>query len=165
MGYTTAFDGYFTVSPAMRPEHVAYLNKFSETRRMKRDVTVLAAMPDPIREAVGLPLGDEGEYFVGGHGEMGQDADGSIFDYNEPPASQPGLWCDWIVAKDEYGNDVVAWNHGEKFYDYIEWIYYLRDRFFKPWGYTLHGTVTWQGESDSDIGEITIEENEIRIWR
>lgn len=74
MGYTTAFDGYFTVSPAMRPEHVAYLNKFSETRRMKRDVTVLAAMPDPIREAVGLPLGDEGEYFVGGQGEMGQDA-------------------------------------------------------------------------------------------
>lgn len=149
----------------MRPEHVAYLNKFSETRRMKRDVTVLAAMPDPLREAVGLPLGTEGEYFVGGLGDLGEECDPSIIDHNVPPDSQPGLWCDWMVTENIYDNDVIEWSGNEKFYDYVEWIYYLRDRFFQPWGYTLNGIVMWQGECDSDSGDISIEENEINVWR
>lgn len=165
MGYTTEFSSHFTVSPAMRPEHVAYLNKFAETRRMWRDVTVLATMPDPVRESVGLPLGEGVEYFVGGGGFAGQDEDASILNYNRPPPSQPGLWCKWAVVKDEYGNDVVAWNHGEKFYDYIEWLRYLINRFFKPWEYVLNGTIQWQGEKVGDSGTIEIVDNEIRVWR
>ena len=65
MGYSTDFFGEFEVTPTLKPEHAAYLRKFTETRRMKRDAAKTAARPDPIREAVGLPVGVEGCYFVG----------------------------------------------------------------------------------------------------
>ena len=165
MGYTTEFEGHFDISPAIAPEHAAYLNKFAGTRRMQRYADVLTGrkFPDPIREAVGLPIGEDGEYFVGGTGVAGQDRDASVDDYNRPPNDQPGLWCKWVVGKTVNGDDVVVWDGGEKFYAYIEWLQYLIDRFFKPWGYTLHGVVTWWGESKGDIGEIDVIDNEIKV--
>jgi hypothetical protein len=85
MGYTTEFEGKFTVTPELSQEHMDYLNQFSETRRMKRDPKILEGFQDFLREVVGLPLGTDGEYFVGGKGHCGQDRDASIIDYNEPP--------------------------------------------------------------------------------
>ena len=87
---------------------------------MKRKAEVAITMPDPIRQAAGLPIGDEAAYFVGGKGDFGQDHDNSIVDYNEPPTGQPGLWCQWIIEDNE-----IIWDGGEKFYNYIEWIEYL----------------------------------------
>jgi hypothetical protein len=52
----------------MKPEHVTYLKAFNGTRRMKRDAGKAARLGDPLREAVGLPVGREGAYFVGGQG-------------------------------------------------------------------------------------------------
>jgi hypothetical protein len=57
MSYTTAFDGAFAINRPLRPEHKAYLLKFAETRRMKRDAAVAARLPDPVRAAAGLPVG------------------------------------------------------------------------------------------------------------
>lgn len=156
MGYTTEFRGEFTVTPALTPEQVAYINRFSETRRMQRDPQKAALLPDPIREAVGLPLGKEAEYFVGGGGFAGQEHDASILDYNNPPAGQPGLWCQW-----EAGADGVRWNGGEKFYYYVDWLEYLIANFFQPWGRTLNGEVEWRGEDWDDTGTIRVENNVI----
>ena len=83
---------------------------------------------------VNLPAGIDGEYFVGGGGCAGQKHDRSIIDYNRPPRTQPGLWCQWVVTKTQDGTDVIAWDGGEKFYDYVEWLCYLIEHFFKPWG-------------------------------
>ncbi len=60
MGYHTDFQGEAVISPALKPEHAAYLNKFGKTRRMRRDSGLIASQPDPRREAVGLPVGEEG---------------------------------------------------------------------------------------------------------
>jgi hypothetical protein len=165
MGYTTDFNGHFIISPAINQEHATYLNKFAETRRMLRDSDILSSedFPDPIREMVDLPVGINGEYFVGGGGCNGQGRDRSIIDYNRPPRTQPGLWCQWIVMKTRDGIDVVAWDGGEKFYDYVEWLCYLIEHFFKSWGYTLNGAVAWQGEDDDDIGEIRVVNNFIAV--
>lgn len=126
MGYTTKFRGSFTVTPPLNPAQVAYINKFRETRRMKRDAKITAARPDPIRDAVGLPVGIEGGYFVGAAGDFGQEGDGwgesrnatmkalGILDYNDPPAGQPGLWCQWEVSED---GTAIKWDEEEKFYD------------------------------------------------
>lgn len=57
MGYTTVFRGTFTfegkrqLSEAQRK----YLHALSTTRRMKREKRRVAQLPDPMREAVGLP--------------------------------------------------------------------------------------------------------------
>jgi len=76
---------------AMKPEHVAYLKQFSDTRRMKRDPKKAEKRRDPIRIAAGLPIGPDGAYFVGGEGLGGQDLDKSVVDGNKPPKGQPGL--------------------------------------------------------------------------
>jgi hypothetical protein len=173
MGYTTDFSGQFKLDAALTKEQAKYLNYFSGTRRMKRatgytqpsqhEVTLLVTdLPDPVREAVGLPVGPEGAYFVGGSGFCGQDCDRTILDYNKPPVGQPGLWCQWVVAEDDdayYNYTRIEWDGGEKFYKYIEWLEYIIEHFLKPWGRTLNGEVEWQGEDHGDMGIIVVKDN------
>ncbi len=64
MGYTTYFEGIFSLDQRLWDSQVLYLLAFANTRRVKRDVTVLQNAPDPARVAVGLPLGKDGGYFV-----------------------------------------------------------------------------------------------------
>lgn len=153
MGYSTDFEGSFKLDRPLTPEHRAYLVAFNETRRMKRDATVALTLPDPVRVAAGLPIGTDGEYFVGAAGFMGQDRDASVLDYNAYPPSQPGLWCKWTPNE---AGDAIEWDQGEKFYDYVTWLEYIVDRFLEPWGYSLSGTVTWSGEEQGDVGSITV---------
>ena len=153
MGYTTNFKGKFTLDKPLRPEHTAYLHAFADTRRMKRDPHKASMMPDQRRAAVGLPIGVEGGYFVGGYGFAGQDRDASIIDYNQEPTEQPGLWCKWIPTDDGTG---IKWSGAEKFYDYVEWLNYLIDHFLTPWGYEISGKVAYSGESRGDVGHVKI---------
>ena len=56
MGYTTNFRGEFRISPPLTEEHRAYLTAFAGSRRMLRDAALAGERPDPVREAVGLPV-------------------------------------------------------------------------------------------------------------
>lgn len=159
MGYTTDFSGKFNLDKPLEPQHAAYLRKFNETRRMRRADYDAAKLPDPAREAVRLPLGGpDAPYFVGGTGYAGQGKDQSVRDHNAPPEGQPGLWCKWRPTDDGTG---IEWDGAEKFYDYAEWLQYLMDHFLKPWGYTLSGSVTWQGECGEDRGVLAIEDGTV----
>jgi hypothetical protein len=160
MGYTTDFQGEFKLDKPLKPEHAAFLAKFAETRRMKRNADVTATRPDPVREAVGLPVGIEGGYFVGSEEFAGQEYGAAgILDSNNPPTGQPGLWCQWVP--DTTGT-AIAWDEGEKFYDFIPWIEYLIEHFLAPWGYTLNGTVEWLGEDADDRGQIVVKDNVVK---
>jgi hypothetical protein len=160
MGYTTDFSGEFFVSPPLSPEQVQYLKDFNKTRRMRRDAAKAAEMPDPVREAVGLPIGVDGGYFVGSTENYGQNRDDSITDYNYPPSGQPGLWCQWAPSDD---GKAITWDGGEKFYNYVEWLQYLIEHFLEPWGRKLDGEIHWHGEDSADFGIIEVEANRIRI--
>ena len=160
MGYITNFNGRIKLDRKLTPEQAAYLRKFAETRRMKRDARITAGRPDPIRHAVGLPTGIEGEFFVGADGSFGQemrDAPG-LLDANTPPQTQPGLWCQWTVSDDQQG---IEWDEGEKFYAYAAWLSYIIENFLKPWGYTANGEIHWQGENSNDSGTILVVNNKI----
>lgn len=158
MGYTTDFWGEFKVEPALKPEHAAYLKKFNETRRMKRNADEAEKLADPVREAACLPIGPEGSFFVGGLGWAGQDEDPSIVEYNDPPVGQPGLWCQWQSNED---GTAIEWDGGEKFYYYTEWLEYIIENFLYPWGYVLNGEVQWQGEESDDMGKLVVKNNEV----
>ena len=166
MGYTTDFRGKFTLDHKLSEAQAAYLAKFSETRRMRRNADIAATIADPIREAVALPVGLEGGYFVAGAGFCGQDEDASCRyengDTNTPPAEQPGLWCQWVPTGDRRA---IKWNGGEKFYSYVEWLKYLVRHFIRPWGYAMSGIVTWRGEDHSDIGAIVVINNRVTATR
>ena len=128
---------------------------------MVRDPEKASELSDPEREAVGLPIGDQGGYFVGGIGFAGQTDDASVVEHNHAPAGQPGLWCQWVPTEDSTAI-LCLWDECEKFYNYNEWIVYLIENFLKPWGYSLTGNVDWEGEDNADFGTIFIQDNDVR---
>ena len=144
MGYTTDFTGEFKLNKPLDKVMLEYLQKFNETRRMKRK----------------LPpqFGEEGEYFVDGKGSYGQDHDPSVIDHNSPPGTQPGLWCQWRPNED---GTAIEWDGGEKFYNYVEWLEYIIKHFLAPADYVLNGDVHWQGEDSEDFGIIRVRFNEV----
>lgn len=155
MGYTTEFEGVFTLNKPLTLAHFNYLHEFSSIRHMMRSEEALASMTDPIRKAVGLTCGLEGEYVV-------SDSPSGVIDTNSPPRTQPGLWCDWAPGEE---GTTIGWNGSEKFYDYIEWLKYIIDNFLTPWGYELSGTVEWQGEHPPDFGRIVVTiNNRVRVF-
>jgi hypothetical protein len=70
----------------------------------------------------------------------------------------PSFYCQWVPAED---GTAIEWDGGEKFYNYIEWLAYLVKNFFQSKGYTLSGTVSWQGEDSDDFGLIEVNDNKI----
>jgi len=130
MGYTTQFTGSFRLTPPLSPAHKAYLLAFANADHMKRDPEMAARLPDPPRQAVGLPVGPDGGYYVG---EYFRD-DPSVIDFHSQPWGQPNCYCQWIPSED---GTAIAWDGGEKFYDYVEWLEYLIKHFLHRWGYVV----------------------------
>ena len=160
MGYTTEFTGTFLLDRPLTAPQAAYLRQFAATRRMSRAEAAVAQVPDLLREGVGLPIGPEGAYFVGGGAFAGQERDPSVVNPNKPPSGQPSLWCQWTPTSDGSG---LTWDGGEKFYHYAEWLEYLITQFLAPWGYTLTGIVKWSGEEPDDHGVIEVQANHVTV--
>lgn len=159
MGYTTDFEGRFKFDKKLDDATYNLLQGLSETRRMKRDVSKL---PDVPNELIGVfDWGVEGEfYFNPLTSDWGQEREDSVVDFNEPPASQPGLWLKWIPTLDKLHYE---WDGGEKFYNYIEWLEYVIANILEPRGYKMNGEVKWFGEDRYDVGYITITDNKLTI--
>ena len=153
MGYSTYFYGFWTITPALSLAQTDYLQKFSRTRRVKRN-------PDAIENnrrlaAIGLNLGVDAEYFVDV-----EDEDKSIVDINQPPGAQPSLWCKWRVND---RGDRLEHTGGEKFDGYVEWLDYLVEHFFSPWGVKINGLVRYEGDVLIDAGAIEVIDNRIEV--
>ena len=160
MGYTYEFRGQFRVRPPLSNAHRLYLRAFAATRRMKRTVGRLRGVPDPLRDAVNLPLGPEGGYFIGhDQAEHGEAHPQSVADSGTPPVGQPGLWCDWVPTDD--GQNILVQDDGETFYNFPQWLEYIIANFLAPWGYSLDGQVQWRGEDWSDEGTLLVRKNRV----
>jgi hypothetical protein len=158
MGYTTDFEGRFTLNKKLSKKMKEFLIKFNETRRMARNPKKLAEMFGGKPSKYGV----EGEFFVGGGGFAGQEHDASITSYNSPPSTQPSLWCQWRPTEDGMG---IGWDGNEKFYEYVAWLHYIVDNFLAPKGYKLNGSVEWLGEDPNDRGRIVVKNNKIKVQR
>lgn len=91
MGYTTDFDGKFSIEPPLKPEHSAFLRAFANRRHVLRDPKAVEGVPDPIREAAGLPVGPFGLYFVA----YGEDAPITL----PPEVKTAGALREWMNAR------------------------------------------------------------------
>jgi len=192
MGYTTDFEGRLEFDKPLTTEQREYINLLSSTRRMKRDVGKLMKLykgefgnPFALPRTPETIYGHDGEYFAKDDGNSGQTEDESIIDYNCPPGQQkydstadfsarweenkrltlegkcqPGLWCQWVIDSDGYA---LQWDGNEKFYNYIEWLKYLINHFFEPWGVKLNGVIEWEGEDSNDKGKIIVNDNVVKI--
>lgn len=151
MGYTTKFYGSVSISPALNEVERAYLNKFADSRRMRRE---------------------KGPYFAAGSGFMGQGLDADIRDFNAPPEGQPGLWCKWRPTDD---GAALKWDGRENFYAAPEWMQYLIDHFLRPGcfarealpflqaNHTMNGTIEAQGEDPDDVWRMIVEGNVVFV--
>ncbi|KAG0616742.1 hypothetical protein M758_5G139000 [Ceratodon purpureus] len=138
MGYTTDFEGFFTITPPLQGAPKALLEGICSTRRMARET-------DPI-------YGVEGEFCV-------NEAQTRILDNNRPPRTQPSLNCDWELSED---GAKLEWSGMEKFYGYTEWLRYIITRVI-PEGTLLNGEVKFAGERADDKGVIQIVDNRICV--
>lgn len=103
--------------------------------------------------------GIEGEWYCEDTDDAGQGRNKNILDYNRPPCTQPSLWLQWLP--NEEGTQ-LEWDGNEKTYSTEHWIVYLIERFFRPLGYTLNGTIEAQGEDRSDKWGIQVIDNTVR---
>jgi len=194
MGYTTNFNGELKLSRPATEREMGYINRFTRSRRMKRDPKILMKLydgkhghPTPVDQTPEGIYGPDGEFFAREDGQSGQYRDKSIIEYNHPPGQvgygdksmdgkkfddtykenhrrieeglcQPGLWCQWELSDSE----TLQWDEGEKFYYYTEWIKYLINHFFEPWGIKLNGEIEWDGEDSDDRGKIIVKDNVVK---
>lgn len=157
MGYTTDFRGSIKVEPPLSAAEVAYLNKFSGTRRMNC--------------TQGPYYVDRGGVAGQGEGSFGMGSNPDVIDHNGPPEGQPGLWCQWVATED---GTAIEWDGGEKFYDSAEWMKYIITHFLGsdpiakkklPFitGHTLDGTIEAQGEEATDRWDLHVKDNKVFV--
>jgi hypothetical protein len=160
MGYSTDFNGAFDITTPLSPEQIKFIQMFSDTRRMQRNVSSIKSLDTKNEECIQLltSLNIDLKFYCG-NGFAGQDRDSSITDYNSSGIF-PSLWCGWTVNNE---GTLVIWNESEKFYEYVDWIKFLIDHFFKPWGKTLNGKMEWCGEDRKDRGQIVIKDNKVTV--
>lgn len=154
MGYTTTFLGAFTFSRSLTEAELTFLQAFSASRRMKLDPLQLEEFEGKHAEPYTHSYGPEGAYFA--HDLLREHP--AILDSNEPPTGQPGIWCNWSPTA-----TTLQWNGAEKFYYYAEWLEYLVDHFFTPWGVRLNGAVQWSGEDPADRGVLSLRNNRLFV--
>jgi len=154
------FKGTFKLDRPLELSHLKYLAQFSKVRHMVRDAKITEARTDDsFRLAVGLPVGEQGEFFVGETGNYRtMIIDPLVVDHNLPPKTQPSLWCQWKPHTN--GREIIQ-NKMEKFHHPIEWIEYIIDNFFKPWGYILNGKSIFHTQYER--GTIIIKNNVVKI--
>lgn len=79
----------------------------------------------------------------------------------EADLDYPDSYNQWEVSDDGAS---IAWDGGEKFYCYVEWIKYIAD-LLKKNGHVLNGKVHWRGEDFDDIGTIEVVNNKVTAVR
>ena len=133
------------------------LTLLAKTRRMARDTETLADQLGMDRKLCQWTYGVEGEFY-GVRWGVGAyfDSHSLLHDYNTPPKTQPGLWCQWEPTS----RTTIEWDQGEKFYNYIEWIKYITN-LLKDDDYTVNGRVRFSNEYE--CGTIVIRDNVITI--
>ena len=158
MGYTTWFEGELAPNKPFKKEFINYINAFSEKRHEPRDVEIIKhSDPDWAKHCLDGNLGPCGMYYVGDfeEGVINHSFNKGVIHGVAKDYTCPGYWCDWRI--NDAGN--VAWDEGEKFYNYIEWLKFLIDNFFEPAGYKLNGEIFWEGEEREDTGVIVVKDN------
>jgi hypothetical protein len=135
MGYHTGFQGEFELEPPLHAAQVTYLHAFVKIRHGQRNIYQIKHLPDPIREAVGLEIGQDGLYCTS---DQANNVD-VYSNYNSVAASAPDLYCPWTVSAD--GSKLCS-SHPDKAHSPKEWLEFLVQHFLIPWQSQASGEIT-----------------------
>jgi hypothetical protein len=73
---------------------------------------------------------------------------------------KPSIWLQWEILEYD-GEFTLGHDGGEKFYNYVEWLDYVIEHFFKKWGVVVNGTIQWRGEEWDDMGTMVVRDNKL----
>lgn len=158
MSYTYDLFGTLSVSPPLSPAQVAYIQEFSHSYRHKF-APKWQSWPNPLREAVGLPVGIDGEYISSAMGTGSDFIDNCMEVDTDTPNNQPSFQCCWTANNKGI---VVQWNKLGRTFAPAPWLEYMIEHFFKPWGVMLNGKVECHGEEKDDRTLIVVNNNTVR---
>lgn len=158
MSYTYDLLGKLSVSPPLNADQVAYIQEFSHSYRHKF-APKWQSWPNPLREAVGLPVGIEGEYISSAMGTGSDFIENCMEVDMGTPNNQPSFQCCWTTNAT---GTVVKWNKLGRTFAPAQWIEYMIEHFFKQWGVTLNGKVECHGEEKEDRTLIVVNKNQVR---
>lgn len=151
MGSTIYFQGEFSIEPPLSDAHLTYLQEFNEYPRLKLNTEIWEGASDPLREAVGLPLGTDGVYYTGDRSALRIPADQL---WSWPLAEGvPDRLCYWSIDADRVSCEESGGRNR-----FVSWLEFLIKHFFGPWGYKLNGKVTYT-EDDDYSGSLHIRDN------
>ena len=163
------YAGQIKVAEKMPIDIVNYINCFSAIRHVKRDNKKLKEIhPDWAEHVFDYRLGTQGEYYVpiNEPNEKDNYDDKSIVDFDNPPDTQPGLWCPWVLGGERtfegLENAIIEWGQWEQEmsgYEDFKWMKYMIDKFLKVKGYVCNGIISGIGENDTGHFIIAIENN------
>jgi hypothetical protein len=170
MGYTTEFSGQIECVPPLNEAEVAFINQFTNTRKVVRRK---AQPSDGLEFIENEDTGEllKGSYFTTqqAHDYYGQNT-ANIVEHNNPPLSCPGLWCQWMANEEGH----LEWNGAEKFYASPQWMVYLIEHFLQEkahckfvapktfaqfQAHTLNGVIYASGEDTDDIWRLIVKDN------
>ncbi|EYF06103.1 DNA-directed RNA polymerase subunit alpha C-terminal domain-containing protein [Chondromyces apiculatus] len=152
MGYRVKQDGHLDISPPLDPAQTAWVRAFAQARRFRRHAERIAAAPDPLREAVGLPVGAEGVFYTGA---LQDPSDETIADWNAPADPVPSLYAAWTVSEDGarlIGCDDATWPS--------IWLEVFVG-ILRGWGRRLSGQVWLHGDDPADVSRVEVEEDRV----
>ena len=163
MGYQTFIHGEFKINKPLDDKTFELVRGLHTSRRMKRDIKMLADRLGISVEVARKEYGDDGEFYVAEVGLNRWDDVPDIVEVNTPPEAQPTLWNSWDIEDDK---QTIFCPDEQAEYGYLDWLEYINDKVLKPRGYHLaYGEAYWSGDEDNDKGEISIENGEIVIKR
>jgi hypothetical protein len=159
----------FILKKPLKPAQIKYLNAFSLSKRKKRMPAETRA-PDPIRQAVGLPPGPDGAYYIGNSSSsssrssslLPEEADmvGDEGSGVPLPAGQPSDTCCWTASEDgrwiEMRDGIwldPAWR---------VWLQYVIDHFLRRWHNTIRGIVALDSDKTM-ITELVVENDKVEV--
>lgn len=147
MSYNLNFSGKFKISKPLEKEQIEYIQAFSKTKKVLRDSDLCEKVYDPIRLAVKLPVGYDGEFCVFGLNYLNKDyeSDLTVLDTKYPPLNQPSNWCSWTCSDD--GKYIIIVQDNKNVYMFFQWLTYILNNLLKFFDNRyIVGTVSFVGE-------------------
>ena len=158
------FQGAFNLTPALSSAQTSYLQAFLAVQHGFWPLKYVRQQSDPVREAVGLPLGADAAYYTGHHSNGLKGRHPFIDKYNTispGPGNQPHCGnCPWQLSPDD--RQLVP-DKKKLAAMPLKWLGWLVKYIFTPWKINVTGVASYDDPCTSQEGKIVAESSH-SIW-
>ena len=158
------FQGAFNLTPALSAAQAAYLDAFLAVQHGFWPPEYIRQQPDLLRDAVGLPLGEDAAFYVG-HCSNGLKGRHPFIDKHRTTSPGPGDQphcgrCPWQLSSDQRQ---LLPSKKKLTTMPLKWLAWLVTYILAPWKINLTGLASYDDPCTSQEGRI-VAESSYNIW-